>query len=881
MTGPQVPPSTPNFQFTDKRGRTASGLQATNLNDAMAQLRQSGYSLPRNNTQARAEVINAQQSMKNRSLKATIDADRLRNAKIAGNGQVRTASNMMQVAPKQRTPMGTLADKGIPFNFENAKELSEIRRWARLFYACHDLVPLLIDIYSKFPLIGLEFESKDKEIKEFYSTMFLDGLDYGNWLPNAFAREYFISGEVTALAHFNEQLGTWSSEEILNPDMLDVSRSMLVDRERVQLRVKEMVDNLRTGPGGVTDVQETESQRKERLWQYKILEQYYPEIMHAATKDDGLDLSDALVSRIANKVSSWDLRGTPPLLRSFRTLMSEESLNAAQDAISDRLYSPFILAKLGVPDLGDGGPWIPDQTDLDNVRDDINNALMADLRVVVGNFSLDIESVFGREAMPRFDSDYDRIDRKLMQAWGIGEELISGGNASTYAGTAINREFVTQQMVTFQNLAKNHITRRMEVIAEAQEHYDYEKKGAYRRPLYREIVEIDPITGEEHLVRVPKLLLADVKFQTLNLRDEATERAFLMDLKNAGVPISDRTMRGSVDVDFEQELELSSEETYQKLIAQAQTMAKVQAYCDKERKPYPPELVQHLSATLQLRQAMGQTTMLEDQAKAMAQQAAQASPAGQLGILPGTVGQPAAPAEGQTEGGPPVARDPSQPPPPFESGENAAPRPGPQMQLEANLATGIEVHGTNGHHVADAGKIKTPGVPVAAPPTAAPPISTPPKLPGPPVSKGVTEVPRNRQRPAESDEMRGTTARKRQRRKKGDAPVTRLTSGPSSWGRSHRATEDEVIAAVRRRQRIAEHQPMSSLETLLENPLFWEATEKRAFQAQILADLPEIIAVNGDYERMGKTLRTSARLLDEALDQYEYIFGCVVERPDS
>jgi len=856
VTGP-VPPSTPNFTFTDRRGRTASGLQVNNFEASMAEMRKRGYSLPRNETQARAEVVNAQQQMQNRRLQASFDRDRLTNAKTATpTGSLRTASNMVQVAPKNRTPMGTLADKNIPFNFESPKELAEIRRWARLFYACHDLVPLLIDIYSKFPLLGLEFDSKDDEIQKFYTTMFMDHLDYANWLPNAFAREYFISGEVTALAHFNEQLGTWESEEILNPDMIDVSRSMLVERERVQLRVKEMVDNLRTGPGGMVDSDETESQRNERRWQYQTLEKYYPEIMHAAAKDDGLDLSEALVSRIVNRVSSWDMRGTPLMLRSFRTLMSEESLNAAQDAISDRLYSPFILAKLGVPNLGDGEPWIPDQGDLDSVRDDINNALMADLRVVVGNFSLDIESVFGREAMPRFDSDYDRIDRKLMQAWGIGQELISGGSSSTYAGTAINREFVTQQMVTFQNQARQHILHRAEVIAEAQEHYEYEKKGAYRRPVWREIVETDPITGEEHLVRVPKLLLPDIKFQTLNLRDEAQERAFLMQLKQAGVPISDRTLAINIDMDPKQELEDTSEETYQKLIAQAQTMAKVQSYCDQQRKPYPPELVQHLSATLQLRQAMGQTEMLEEQNKMLKQQAAQASPAGQMGILPGTVGQPTPPAEGQKPGGPPLSHDP-----------NVA----AQQQMRAASAREA------------AGKIETPGVPVAAPPGASPPTAKPPTLPGAPVGaggSGGSEVARNRQRPPESDEMRSAS---RQRRRKGtaDPRTSRLTNGPSSYHRSYDADEDRVISAVRRRQRIAEHEPVRELVALLENPVFWEATEKQAHQPQIMAHLDKILAVHGDYERMDKQVRQSAKLLDEGLDQYEYIMGCVVERPDS
>lgn len=898
-----TPPSTPNFTFVDRRsGTTSSGLKVHNLQSEMNNLRErlgaTGYALPKSDVQARTEANNVEQMLQNRRLAATVSKDRLTNAKMAGNrpsadsGMVRTASDMTMAIPMRRTPMGTLADRGIPFNFEDHRELIEIRRWSRLYYACHNLVPLLIDTYAKFPLIGLEFESKDTEIRDFYTTMFMDELDYGSWLPNALAREYFISGEVTALAHFNEQLGTWASEEILNPDMLDVSRSILVERERVQLRVKEMVDNLRTGPGGTIDAKETRSQREERNWQYKILQQHYPEIIQAAAKDDGLDLSEALISRIVNRISSWDLRGTPMLLRAFSTLITEEGLNAAQNAISDRLYSPFILAKLGVPNLGDGEPWIPDQADLDNVRDDINNALMADLRVIVGNFSLEIESVFGREAMPRFGDDFDRVDRKILQCFGIGEDMVSGGAAGTYASSAINRDFVTQQMVDFQGLAKKHILKRAEVIAEAQEHYDYEKKGAYRRPLYRDVVEVDPQTGEEHIVKVPKLLLPDVKFKTLNLRDEAQERAFMQQLRSMGVPVSDRSLCINVDIDFEPELEQSSEETYQKMIAQTQTMAKVQAYCDRMRKPYPPELIQHLSATLQLRQALGQTTMIEDQADAIKAQQAQQSPAGQMGILPGTTGQPVPPAEppqGQQGGGPPVSHDP-----------NVAAQQ-QQREKAASLANQVFLAAEAGD-----GKIKTPGVPVAAPPSASPPWASGPSLPGTPTGGGgkPIEVPRNRQRPPESDEARATMPKaggnshqrrraKRTRSGTGDEirPISALEKGPSSWRASVVRSDDDfdkVEFAVRRRQRIAEHaanisehRPESHLATLLDNPIFWDSTEKHAYRDQIVADLPDILAAKGDVMGMDRNVRHSARLLEEALDQYEYIFGTVVERPDS
>ena len=516
-----------DFSISDRRGhtRTASGIYVGNANTEMRRLRQAGYTLPNSPVQARVEARRVADTATagsladstNKAIAAQMRRSRMgsmRGSTTGGSTMLRTGSNTQMAMPKIRQPMSSLADKGVPFNVQDPKELIELRRWCRLFYSTHDLVPLLIDIYSKFPVVGLEFQSKDPKIQEFYEQMFMQDLNYAEFLPDGLGREYFTVGEVTSLAHFNESLGIWSSEEILNPDMVRVSKSLFVGQERVQLLVKDLVESLRSGPQGSTTGEESPSEKLERTWEYQQLVKHYPEIVKAAAQDDGLDISDALCSRLVNKASWWDLRGTPHLLRSFRTLMMEESLHAAQDAVADRLYAPLILATMGIENMGDGEPWIPDQGELDDLRDDMQNALAADFKLLVHNFGVNIQSVFGREQVPRFDTDYDRIDAKLLQAWGIGQALIAGGSGAggAYASSALNREVCEQLMLTFQNKVHRHIMKRAEVIAEAQEHYDFELKGGIRRPIYREIVQYNEETGEEEIVRVPKLLLPEVKF---------------------------------------------------------------------------------------------------------------------------------------------------------------------------------------------------------------------------------------------------------------------------------------------------------------------------------------------------------------------------------
>ena len=642
-----------------------------------------------------------------------------------------------------------------------------------------------------FTLAGniLTGNSDDPKIEKFFTEMFLDDLDYEDFLPNAIGREYFIAGEVTTLGHFDEELGTWASEEVLNPDFVRVSKSHFVDQERVQWMAKEFVDGLRNPPDG-----ESESERMERTFEYQQLLKYHPEIIQAAARDDGLDISEGLWSRLVNRANPWDLRGTPPLMRSFGTLLEEESLRAAQDAVADRLYTPFVLATLGIDDMGDGEPWIPTRDDLDELRNDMQAALMGDFKLYTHHMGLKIENVFGRESMPRLDQDFQRIDMKLMQAWGIGQALIMGGTAAagTYASSALNREVCELNMRDFQRKAIKHINKRAEVIAEAQRFYAYEKKGSLRVPIYRKVLRFNPETGREEVVRAPKLLIPKVNFRSLNLRDEQTERQFYMDLKNLGVPVSDKLLSINLDADFDLEIKRQAEEQVDKLVAQAEAMAKAKSIIDAKnaelpfdrQMPYPPDMINYLIQTTQLRQQLAAAEMAEGQADMMEQQKDAMSPAGQMGLLPPPPGQ-----------GPP---------------------PGAAPQQEAG----------------------------------------PPPQQGAP---GTDEPPLNRARPEVSDEMRAGAPRAARKQ----AKKSFLESGPSSFGDRFRVSDETVNQEVARREVTARH-PIPYVSDLIDDDGFYQMLNQPHLESQIRADYPEIR--NGGAKE-------SAELLKEMVQQYEDITG--------
>ena len=426
--------------------------------------------------------------------------------------------------------------------------LKKVREWCRLMYMTHPLVPALVDIYSRFPLLDIRFEHEDKKLAEFYEELFLDEnqLNYQDFLYKV-SREKWTVGEAFALGSWHEGIGAWDGDELLQPDDVEVARNRALRQYQFHVGVPESIRNLI----------ETREPREE----WMILMRDFPHIVQWAQTDEKIPVSDVLIKHLKFTVSPWSQHGVPLMLRVFRILMLEESLNAAQDAVADRLYSPLILARLGLDDVDEEGPWIPEPEEIEALRDDLSLTLMADFRLMVYHHGLQIESVFGRETVPRFDADFDRVDMKVLQAWGIGREMLEGGKANVpYAAGALNRDLLTSMLETHQVEIRSLVKSRMEVVADRQGHVEYEKKGDMRVPVMQRALMRDELTGEEYLEERPKLAIPTVKFRTMNFKDEAQERDFLMMLEERGVPVSAATKLTHVGVDFDEEVDRKIDE---------------------------------------------------------------------------------------------------------------------------------------------------------------------------------------------------------------------------------------------------------------------------------------------------------------------------------
>ena len=326
------------------------------------------------------------------------------------------------------------------------------------------------------------------------------------------------------------------------------------------------------------------------------------------------------------------------------------------------------------------------------------------------------------------------------------------------------------------------------------------------------------------------------------------------------MPISDKSLAINTPLDFEQELPRGADETVDKLVAQAEAMGKAQEIIDSKGLPYPAELAQYLTATLQLREQKAQTLLLEDQQKMQKTQMDQMGAAGAMGVLPGTPAAPPPPPEEggeDEEGGAPVPAPSPLPvgPPPMGPGGAAQPPPGmplpPQLQLVG-------------------GKKSPAPFQVNAPAASGPSILPPDMdLTGGEFGSGtpnMMEPQRNRTRPEQSDEMRANSPRKAKRvGKDGIRKLTAFETDPSSYGHRMKVSETHVEQAIRRRE--AQANP-PTVQDLIGDPKTYDLTGMGAYMGQIQADFGNII--NGDDDDQTKE---SIGLLEDMLQRYEHETG--------
>ena len=467
--------------------------------------------------------------------------------------------------PRYDNPMGY--NQGRLDLANNEEQRRTLQEWMRVFYDTHPIVGSIIDMYSRFPVSGLELVCDDLEVKRFFEELFLADLDYEQLLIDM-GREFWMIGEVAAFGSWDPELGIWTNEDLLDTASLEVTRVPFSTETHFNLTIDPDTRALMTG--GTPEA--------------FMFKNEQPELYDLISRGESIPISDDNLFWGIRASKRGDLRGTPILLRAINTLKLEERMMSAMEATAERLYSPMIMFKLGMK-MDNGQPLMPTPQMINQFKQNFNAALQSDFRAIFTHFMVDEKELFSNTRISNWKQDWDMFDEKIYACFGMSADMIQASKSQTYASTALRFDLISQYMKTHQNMLIKFYNKRAAKVAEAQEFYVTDETGEVVMERYK---TIDPDTGEEVVVEKPKLLYPELKMKVINFKDDEQQRQFLNDLRRNDIPIAGQDMAIGVDIDLQSSAAKLKEEKIYGSVLEAETHEAILKATAGQGLPIPP-----------------------------------------------------------------------------------------------------------------------------------------------------------------------------------------------------------------------------------------------------------------------------------------------------
>ena len=467
-------------------------------------------------------------------------------------------------------------------------EDEEVRR--NILMACrnimktHPIMHACCEIYSRYPVQGIDVRHSDPEYERFYRELFIEDLDLKSFMVNL-GKVYWTDGTAVAWGNWSDSLGLWVGQDILDPLSVDIQRVPFVDEDMVYMVPQDGLKELASGQ----TVQGQEFRRR------------FPEMANRIKLGKDILLSNDRVTVLANKDRPSDIWGTPVTLRCWNTLMLEDRMNAAMRATAERLYAPLTMFTVG-GQLPNGQTFVPTASMLDAFRNNLDAALASDFRAIITHDGVKAQEVIRGDRMNNFKQDADMYDDRIMMAWGLSPAILKP-QAGNYATSALEFQLAAQMLSSYQSTLISFYEKQAAMVAEAHGHYEYEKKG----DTLKTVTEQKEIWDETHrnedgshgayvVKDVPKLSYPKLKFDVINFKDEQEERKFLMELRKAGVPIADEDMAIGVDIDLRDSASKYNDEVVEKSVSEARNANAVFKATMEQGYVVPPDTKRYMES---------------------------------------------------------------------------------------------------------------------------------------------------------------------------------------------------------------------------------------------------------------------------------------------
>lgn len=474
----------------------------------------------------------------------------------------------------------------------------EKRELLRFWYTTHPIIGAAIDFHTDVPMSKIRLAApkgkdskRNKQILHFYEKMCrrlrlfqtLYDVTHEYWLHGnvfIFCEDHDLSGELPeelmegAIREQTEMVGEiaedgsavmreeaaaddrerskavqkfvqdkyegWHRLQILPPEQVKLEIFQYTNRVQMELIPSEK-DRLAVTKA--QDQNDPEAQKiaddiPEQIRENLLSGQPIP--LNTSPYDDFL--CSSFCYHLAHKRSPYDDRGVSILERCLRTLLYQDKLRQAQTSIASRAMTPKRIIwgeKMSQPDV-------------DDLRDQIDQALIDPDFTIITNFEVHWDEVGSRDRLLDLNTEYEITNKLLFIGLRITESMLTG--ESTYSGERIHLDVMNTMYLLYR-----------ETLAEFVEQHLFapvaEKKGFW----------------EEDEAGNRQLLFPKLQFTRLALRDNTEMQDFMFNLYG----------KGSMPIDYVYDLlNIDSEEAHE-LLKRDMFTPKDATFNEVQRAMYP------------------------------------------------------------------------------------------------------------------------------------------------------------------------------------------------------------------------------------------------------------------------------------------------------
>lgn len=393
-------------------------------------------------------------------------------------------------------------------------DVPKLREELRKFANSNSTFSAVLRLTSMFASKEPHILCEDEENREI-----LDRIFPTNELEPFFAdffREYLLIGECTSVAKWDDENKCFSSEQIVNPSVVQTKEGEFYEDDEISIDVY-------------------------------------------ASRDIGVEIDKEDIVRVVHKKEPWSTGGYPYFATALTSLYQIESLDSALVQQLNELAIPLLITTVGNMSDGTNIPNIVTPEQLESVADSVRTALMMKLRNIVFPAGVEIKNAFSGAQIADLNKYYETAKEGILQTVSMGKSLLDGSSGGPYASGAINRDVYTSYIETMRKAVIKAYQKRIDKAIQELDLkcYRIDEEGE-RRVMY--IDEYGNYTFDETDKVAPEE--ASISFDPGMIKDTNAQLNTISTLQKMDVPISKEYIikASGLDINLGEQLKKLEEE---------------------------------------------------------------------------------------------------------------------------------------------------------------------------------------------------------------------------------------------------------------------------------------------------------------------------------